>query len=122
ALAVPEQYGGAGFTSFETHLVLEQLGASLSPSPLLGSAVLATRALLASGDESACRRILPGLAQGSTIGALAWADARGRWRTNGSDVRASHGEGSAQLDGVATLVLDGARADILLVVAETEQG
>ena len=44
ALAIPEEYGGAGFTLFETHVVLEELGAALTPSPLLGSGVLAAQA------------------------------------------------------------------------------
>ncbi|HSV40985.1 MAG TPA: acyl-CoA dehydrogenase family protein [Nocardioidaceae bacterium] len=45
ALAVPEEYDGAGASLFETALVLNELGASLTPTPLLQTAV-ATRALL----------------------------------------------------------------------------
>ncbi len=56
ALAIPEEHGGAGFTLFETHVVLEELGAALTPSPLLGSGVLAAQALLMSGDEAGVRR------------------------------------------------------------------
>ncbi len=58
---------------------MEELGRSLTPAPMLGSAVLATRALLASGDEAACERLLPGLADGSQLAALAWTTAAGRW-------------------------------------------
>jgi alkylation response protein AidB-like acyl-CoA dehydrogenase len=46
---------------------------------MLGSAVLAGQALLASGDDEACRRLLPGIASGGTIAALAWAPEAGHW-------------------------------------------
>lgn len=121
ALAIPEEYGGAGFSSFETHLVLEGLGYSLTPSPMLGSAVIAAGALLLSGDDDACGRLLPGIADGSTIGTLAWADAAGNWRTDGSDIHATKGD-EWRLNGQASLVLDGSHAEVLLAVANTEEG
>jgi len=52
-LAIPEEYGGAGFTFAEQAIVLEELGAALYSGPYLASAVLAAQALLASPDESA---------------------------------------------------------------------
>ncbi len=54
-LAIPERFGGAGAGPVEVHIVMEELGRSLTPAPMLGSAVLATQALLRSGDEAACR-------------------------------------------------------------------
>jgi len=112
SLAIPEEYGGAGFTLFETHVVLEELGASLTPSPLLGSGVLAAQALVLSGDNPVAQELLPQIAEGGVV-ALAWADAAGRHRTDGSDVSAT----SSNLTGTATLVLDGLEANRLLVVA-----
>jgi alkylation response protein AidB-like acyl-CoA dehydrogenase len=78
-LAVPERFGGAGAGPAEVGVVQEELGRVLADTPMLGSAVLATEALLASGDEAACSRLLPGLADGSQIGALAWTTAAGNW-------------------------------------------
>ncbi|HWM75560.1 MAG TPA: acyl-CoA dehydrogenase family protein [Nocardioides sp.] len=63
ALAIPEEYGGAGFSLFESLIVLEELGRSLAPSPLLSSLVTA-EALLAGADEEAKRRLLPRIAAG----------------------------------------------------------
>ncbi|TIC83911.1 acyl-CoA dehydrogenase [Nocardioides sp. GY 10113] len=68
ALAVPEEYDGVGASFFETAVVLEELGASVTPSPLLGT-TLATSALLAGGTEEARGRLLPRLAAGE-IGTL----------------------------------------------------
>ncbi len=59
-LAIPEEYGGAGFTFAEQAIVLEELGAALYGGPYLASAVLAATALLASPDEGARRDLLPG--------------------------------------------------------------
>ncbi len=112
-LAVPEEYGGLGAGLAETVVVLGELGRELTPSPMLGSAVLSVQALLASGDEDACRRLLPGIA-GGTIAALAW----GTW--DPSEAHMSYVDG--RLTGEARYVLDGATAEVLLVVARTEDG
>ena len=58
---------------------MEELGRGLTRSPLLGSGVLAAQAVLASGDAGACERLLPAIADGSAVAALAWAAGAGRW-------------------------------------------
>ena len=63
ALGIPEEYDGAGFTLFESLIVLEEVGRSLVPSPLLSSMVTA-EALLAGAEEEAKRRLLPRIAAG----------------------------------------------------------
>ena len=78
-LAIPQRYGGAGAGPVETNIVMEELGRGLTRSPLLGSAVLAAQALLASGDTVACRRLLPAIADGSAVAALAWTTPAGHW-------------------------------------------
>ena len=45
-IAIPEEYGGAGFSFAEQAIVLEELGAALYGGPYLASAVLAATALL----------------------------------------------------------------------------
>lgn len=74
ALAVPEEYGGLGCGQAEVGVVMAELGRALSPVPYLGSAVLTVGALLASGDREACAKHLPHLAEGTVVGALAWAE------------------------------------------------
>ncbi|MFI5953121.1 acyl-CoA dehydrogenase family protein [Cryptosporangium sp. NPDC051539] len=122
ALAIPEEDGGAGFTLLETLVVAERLGAGLTPGPLLGSAVLAAQAVLLAAGPADRARLLPALAEGRTIGTLAWADRQGRWRTDGSDVVAGRTGDEWLLSGTATLALDGAEAELLLVVADTPDG
>ncbi|MFF2720459.1 acyl-CoA dehydrogenase family protein [Streptomyces sp. NPDC058011] len=124
SLAIPEEYGGAGFSLVETHVVLERLGAALTPSPLLGSGVLAAQALLLSGETAACARLLPGIAEGTRVAAVCWAGEDSHWRTDRSDVRAeAGGAGNTwSLTGTASLVLDGGGAHTFLVVARTGPG
>lgn len=67
ALGIPEEYGGAGFSLFESLIALEEVGRSLAPSPLLSSLVT-SEALLAGADEEAKQRLLPRIAEGELAG------------------------------------------------------
>ncbi|WP_072686933.1 acyl-CoA dehydrogenase family protein [Rhodococcus marinonascens] len=108
ALAIPEKYDGVGASLLEVHVVQEELGRTLAPSPMLGSAVLSAQALLLSGDDDACARLLPGIAAGS-VAALCWANPGG-W--SGFGVSTACG----RLSGTASYVLGGEIADALLVL------
>jgi alkylation response protein AidB-like acyl-CoA dehydrogenase len=127
-LAVPERFGGAGAGPAEVGVVQEELGRVLADTPMLGSAVLATETLLASGDEAACARLLPELADGSQVAALAWTTAAGAWDPGEVACRAVAAEegatadGDWQLDGEAHYVLDGELATTLLVPAKVADG
>ncbi|MEU7483987.1 acyl-CoA dehydrogenase family protein [Streptomyces sp. NPDC042319] len=121
-LAVPEEYGGAGCGAREVHVVMAELGRALSPVPYLGSAVLTVQALLASGDRAACKELLPRLAEGRAVGALAWAE-RGSWDPAAVRTQAERqSDGAWVLTGSKEYVLDGAAAEVLLVAARTEAG
>ena len=121
-LAIPERYGGAGAGPVETCIVIEELGRGLVPSPLLGSAVLAGQALLASGDEQACQRLLPGIASGATVAALAWAPQAGHWDP-ADPAFAAHESGHVWvLTGEAHHVLDADTAGVLLAAARAPDG
>ncbi|MGW8353431.1 acyl-CoA dehydrogenase family protein [Streptomyces wedmorensis] len=123
-LAVPEEYGGAGCGALEVAVVMEELGRALSPVPYLGSAVLAVRTLLASGDDAACARLLPGLASGDVVGTLAWAE-HGSWDPSEVRAEAAPGPGPGgtwRITGAKEHVLDGAEAGLLLVAARSEAG
>ncbi|WP_346764587.1 acyl-CoA dehydrogenase family protein [Rhodococcus sp. HNM0569] len=109
ALAVPEEYDGVGAGIAELHVVQEELGRRLTPSPMLGSAVLGTFALLSSDDADACARLLPSAAAGTSTLAVCWADAHG-WTGFGVESSAD------TLTGTAHFVLGGDVADVLLVL------
>lgn len=121
-LAVPDEYGGAGGGARDVHVLMAELGRTLSPLPCLGSAVLTVGALLASGDKEACGRLLPGLAEGASVGALAWAE-QGSWDHEAIRAEAVRGSGGAwQITGTKEYVLDWPGVDVLLVAARTAHG
>ena len=64
ALVVPEEQEGVGATLFETAVVLEELGRSLAPNPLLASAIAAAALLLHGSDEQRAE-LLPRIAAGT---------------------------------------------------------
>lgn len=71
-LLVPEKLGGQGASAREVAVVLEELGAAVAPVPLLGSAVLATSALLGCDvGDAGVAALLGRLAAGTVTGALA---------------------------------------------------
>ncbi|MER7728454.1 acyl-CoA dehydrogenase family protein [Streptomyces sp. NPDC096323] len=121
-LAVPDEYGGVGGGARDVHVLMEELGRCLSPLPCLGSSVLTVGALLVSGDKEACGRLLPGLAEGGSVGTLAWAE-RGSWEREAIRAEAVPGPGGGHLiTGTKEHVLDWPVVDVLLVAARTAHG
>ncbi|MFJ9712501.1 acyl-CoA dehydrogenase family protein [Streptomyces sp. NPDC101234] len=105
-LLVPEKLGGQGASHREVGVVLEELGRAVAPVPYLTSAVVATEALLACGDEE----LLGKLASGRTIGALAV----GLQVAPGAAFKSVRVE-DGRLYGVLSGIADAVAADVLLV-------
>lgn len=66
-LHLPERHGGLGLGATELVLVAEACGRRLACVPWLESTVLAGTTILASGNDAAAERWLPGLAAGAEI-------------------------------------------------------
>jgi alkylation response protein AidB-like acyl-CoA dehydrogenase len=122
SLTIPEEYGGSGFSYVELIVVLEEMGASLLCAPYFSTVALAANAILTSGDESAMKDLLPGLASGETIGTLALTEDNGRWDFDGIGLEAkATGEGWV-LNGHKSFVIDGHTANLILVAGRTPKG
>src|SRR3954454_20506366 len=91
ALAIPEEFGGAGYGFDELAVVLEETGRTLFTGPVLPSVVLAPTVLLRSRDAQACERYLPGIADGSTIATVAVSEHAANWDESDVNVAASKG-------------------------------
>jgi alkylation response protein AidB-like acyl-CoA dehydrogenase len=114
-LAIPEEYGGSGFTFAELAVAFEEAGRALACGPLLPTAVLAGCALQLSGDRAACRRHLPGIAAGTLTATVAGFDGHG-------EITAAPRTGGWAGSGRADFVLHGADADLIVVAAHTGDG
>jgi len=98
-LHLPEKYGGVGFGLPELILVVEQMGRVVAPGPFVPT-VIASAVLAEAGGDIA-EQFVPSLADGSRTAGIAFE----------ADVKLDAGT----LHGHAKLVLDGGRADLLLV-------
>jgi alkylation response protein AidB-like acyl-CoA dehydrogenase len=118
-IAIPEEFGGQGFTFIELGIVLEEMGRLLLCAPYFSSAVLAANAILNAGTDDQKAALLPGIATGETIATLAFTEATGRWDAEGITLEAAESAGAWTLTGEKMFVLDGHTADLLVVVART---
>ncbi len=118
SLIIPEEYGGQGYSFVELGVVLEEMGRGLLCAPFY-SGVLATTALIHSGDVDAMKAYLPGIASGETIATLAFTEDSGRWDESGITMEASSGTNGYTLTGTKSFVLDGHVADLIVVAART---
>ena len=101
-LAIPEEHGGSGFGLPELVIVAEEMGRAVAPGPFVPT-VTAGAVIATAGSPDARARFLPGLADGSLVGAVAL----------GGNVRVSGGTAS----GSAGVVLGGHVADVIVVSA-----
>jgi alkylation response protein AidB-like acyl-CoA dehydrogenase len=121
-LAIPEEFGGSGYTYVELIVVLEEMGRALLCAPYFSSVALAANLLLVAGDDAAKKDYLPGIAAGTTIATVALAEASGRWDEAGVQLTATGSGDSWTLTGEKSYVLDGHTADLVLVAARTSAG
>ena len=119
ALAVPASFDGAGASMTELAIVLEQTGAALLASPLFATSALAASLLADCDDDAARADFLPKLATGTT-GTVAVRFTRDLRLA--PEARADKRGSEWTLHGRASFVLDGASAEIILVVAATSSG
>lgn len=120
-LVVPEEYGGSGCGPVELGIVMEEMGRALFVAPYF-STVLAAVTILWSGDEAACARWLPGIADGSLTAAVAIEDGGASWDIDAITSKARRDGGRWLLSGEKRFVVDGHTADLLLVVARADDG
>ena len=122
-LLIPERDGGAGASYREAAAAAEVLGSTVTPVPVLGSAVVATAALL-SVTSAAAADLLRKMADGGVTASLAvpFAVAPGSGFPAAVRVAGSRpgdaANGVARLRGMVTGVADALPASVLLVPAD----
>jgi len=120
-VAIPEHYGGLGFTMLELTFVLEQQGQFVAPVPLLPTLVLAAPAVAEFGTPTQQERWLRAVVQGNAVLTAAFAE-RGANNVRRSSVRAEPVAGGWTLSGNKIAVPAAHVADAILVPAETRGG
>lgn len=113
ALAIEEAHGGLGLTWVELGILVEELGRATDPSPFLATTTQFVPAVRECGSDAQAAAWLGAVAAGSITGAVAFAE---------STVTATPVDGGWRLTGRAADVVDGDRADEIVVVATAPDG
>jgi alkylation response protein AidB-like acyl-CoA dehydrogenase len=121
-LLVPERFGGMGLGCAEMAIVAQGLARVLMPEPLVPCAVLAVRALGHCENEALSAELLPRIATGDLIAALAWQERAGDLGANAPATRAAVAAGEVTLNGAKRFVAGAAGADGFVVSAQADSG
>ena len=121
-LIIPDELGGAGAGAAELAVVAEQLGRVLLCAPYLSTAVLTPYLLLALADSAECAQVLPRIAAGELITAVAFAEPGSARPPENPSTVAESSDGHWWLSGEKTYVLDVGSADRIYVHADTGSG
>lgn len=121
-MAIPEEYGGAGFGQLELEVLFEEMGRSLLPAPFFSTVALGAAAILEAGSEQQKHDLLGRVAAADITIALASTEPNGRWDESGVEAVAAPSGGGWSINGVKSFVIDGHTADFLVVAARTSEG
>ncbi len=122
ALPFHEDFGGLNGTAVDTMLVMEMLGRGLSLEPYVSTVVLCGGLIRDAGSATQKGELLPGIAGGELMLALAHNEAGGRYALDYVATTAKTSEGSWHLDGAKAVVLGGPSANKLIVSARDDNG
>ena len=118
-IGLPEEHGGLG-GPVEVMVVMERLGAGLVLEPFMSSVVLGGGVIARHGSGAQQSDVLPRIVDGSCRVALAHHESGARYALDYVNAVAREADGGFVLNGVKTVVLDGATANLLIVSAAQE--
>jgi alkylation response protein AidB-like acyl-CoA dehydrogenase len=122
ALPFPEEFGGLNGNAVDTLLVMEAFGRGLVLEPYLSSVVVAGGLIRDAGSAAQKEALLPAIAGGELMLALAHYERGARYEVSRVDTAAKADGAGWQLSGAKGVVLGGGAADKLLVSANTGKG
>jgi len=121
----PVEYGGQG-ADFASSLViaeeLSRIGAESVSMAVAVHASMATPPIYKFGSEEQRHRYLPPILSGHKIAALAISEPEAGSDVSGITTRATRSEDGWILNGQKTFITNGSRADVLVVIARTDNG
>ena len=125
ALPFPEDFGGLSVTggnAVDTLLVMEAFGRGLVLEPYLSTVIVAGGLVRDAGSAAQKEALLPAVAGGERMLALAHFERGARYEVSRVDTAAKADGGGWKLSGAKGVVLGGGSADTLLVSASTGKG
>ena len=120
-LSLPERYGGGGKSLTDAGILYEELGRYLLPGPYFSSAMLCGQILLEGGSSEQKEDLLPAVARGEKILALALTEPDYGWSPECIHLTAAPNNGGFVLNGTKRFVHDAHIADQIICVARTKE-
>jgi len=120
-VVIEESYGGVDMGYSAAGVLLQEMGRTLTASPYIPSAILAATALRLAGTEAQKSEHLTKIATGEAVYAFA-IDEAARHHPERIDTTAVKDGNGFRLNGSKRFVACGNGADMLIVVAKTEDG
>ena len=117
-ILIPEEMGGTGFGPMGVGIVMQEAGRTLAASPLYSTAVLGAGMIMAAGSENQKKELLPQIAAGELLMALAIDETNHHNPANIAMAATRDGEGFV-LSGEKKFVIDGHIAEKLIVATRT---
>lgn len=117
-ILIPEKYGGSNFGLAGIGVVLEELGRTLTPSPLFATSVVCATLLNKSGNESQKKEYLTKIASGEITMAFALEEGP-RHQPSSIKLEAQKDKDTFVLNGKKNFVIDGGFANYIIVAAKT---
>jgi 3-oxocholest-4-en-26-oyl-CoA dehydrogenase beta subunit len=120
-IGLPEKLGGGGFGLIEQYLVLEEIGRTVAPVPVLASIVMGAMPIAAFGTDDQQARWVRSAAEGTKILTAALSEPLNRDHQRPTTTARRDGAGW-RLDGIKTCVPAAGLADLILVPATDSDG
>ena len=117
-ILIPEEYGGSNFGITGISVILEECAKTLTPSPLFATGVLGAFSITNFGNDDQKQDYLPKISSGDLTTGLAVDESSHHNPADTEMVAKKEGE-KFILNGKKTFVIDGASADLLIVLART---
>ena len=118
-IIIPERYGGGGHSFTDLGVIYEEMGKGALPSPHHSSAVLCALLILNGGTDEQKDALLPAIARGERILALAATEPEYGWDPEDIQLRATGSASGYALNGTKLFVHDAGIADTLIVAARS---
>ena len=117
-ILIPEEFGGSDFGVAGISVILQECGKTLTPSPLFSTGVLGAYAISNFGTQEQKEKYLPKIVSGEITTALA-VDESSHHDPSKTLFKAEQKGSDFLLNGKKTFVIDGASADVLIILART---
>src|SRR5262252_5394150 len=118
-ILIPSEYGGSGESLSTAAVLYEELGRGPLPGPFFSSGVLGALTVLEAGREEQRRQILPAVASGESVLAVAITEPNTSWGPGGVTLAPQGSNGSYVLNGTKLFVSDATSATDLIVAVRT---